>query len=85
MWPSYFAFAERYVKLTDKVTSIFSIVSSLFSLIAPFVLGPVIENHSEIMLNVEIGDFSIVIILFIIIMFVVKRSQRFPTLYTINH
>lgn len=84
MWPAIFTFAETYVKLTDKITAIFSFASAFFSFITPFIIGPLLEDQPQVLIIIEIAYFCSVVVLFAIIMVIIKRSQRFPIMYTIN-
>ena len=84
MYPSTFVCAETYIKLTDKITAIFSFASALFAFMSPFIIGPTLEKHPEVFMFIEISYFCSVIVIFAIIMIIVKRSQRFPIMYSIN-
>ena len=84
MWPATFTLAETYIRLTDKITAIFSFVSPIFTFITPLIIGPLIEKQPYVFMTTEISYFFSVIVIFAVIVIIVKRSQRFPIMYSVN-
>jgi fucose permease len=75
MWPAIFAFAEEYIKLTNVIGTIFCFASGIFPIISPFVLGD-IQDHPIVFIFVEIFYLSLSLLLFIIMLFIAKRSNK---------
>ena len=72
VFPAIFAFAEQYIKINDKISTILIFSSASLTLVTPFILGPLLENNTFILLEFEIVFFSASVILFTIILFVIK-------------
>ena len=75
VFPAIFAFAEEYIKINDKISTILIFSSASLNLFTPFILGPLLENNSFILLEFEIVFFSSAVILFVVILFVIKPVQ----------
>lgn len=72
VFPAIFAFAEQYIKVNDKISTILIFSSASLALFTPFILGPLLENNSFILLEFEIVFFSASVLLFVVILFVIK-------------
>ena len=53
MWTSIMLFAQDYINLTHKITSIFLIMMAITPLITPLIVGPYIEKFPQIFLITE--------------------------------
>ena len=84
MWSAIFTSAETYVKLTDKITALFAFSSDVFAMITTLIIGPLIEKQPQVLMTAEISYLCATAVIFVVIMLIVKRSQRFPIMYTIN-
>lgn len=67
LWPAWFSFTEKYLKLTDQVSSCFSFLFGVTSLIIPFVLGQLFEKYPVVLLIMEIAFLVISLVLFIVV------------------
>ncbi|XP_054166588.1 uncharacterized protein LOC128964054 [Oppia nitens] len=45
--PAYYAFAEKSIQLTDRVSALFTVFSSILLILSPLLLGPLIKDHTE--------------------------------------
>ncbi|CAG2120268.1 unnamed protein product, partial [Medioppia subpectinata] len=59
MWSSYFAFGEKYIKLTDKNNSVLCFSSALLGFVTPFIIGNLVEKHPEVFIYLEFGYFGL--------------------------
>ncbi|CAG2109152.1 unnamed protein product [Medioppia subpectinata] len=76
MWTSFWILAENCAKLDNTITSIFCITATVFNLVSPFVIGPLIEKHPEVFLYLEMAYLALTIFLFIILMIIVRMSRQ---------
>ena len=72
VFPAIFAFAEQNIKINDKISTILIFSSASLALFTPFILGPLLENNSFILLEFEIVFFSASVLMFAVILFVIK-------------
>ncbi|CAG2118202.1 unnamed protein product, partial [Medioppia subpectinata] len=55
MYPLYYSFTDKHLTFTNKISSIVSIASQCFPLMSPFLIGPLIEDHPHVLLDLEFG------------------------------
>ena len=84
MWSATYTLAENTIRLTDKITALFSFVCPILTFITPLIISPLIEKQPHVFMTAEISYFFATIVIFGFIMIIVKRSQRFPIMYSIN-
>jgi len=53
MWPGLLAFAERHLRLSDRVCSLYSFMSGTGSLIIPLVMGQSFEQYPNMLFVLE--------------------------------
>ncbi|CAG2104658.1 unnamed protein product, partial [Medioppia subpectinata] len=47
MWSTFFVFGEKYIKLTNKITSVLCFSTAVLTFVSPFIIGNLIERHAE--------------------------------------
>ena len=64
-WPAVFAFAERHLRLTDGVCSLFSCLSGAVSLVIPLVLGQTFHSWPLVLFYLEFAFLAVSLALYI--------------------
>ena len=75
MWPAILAFGDQYIKMTNKIGTIFYLSSGVTNIATSFILGPYIETNPIIFILLEVFYFIASLSLFIISLYYVKRSK----------
>ncbi|CAG2172181.1 unnamed protein product, partial [Oppiella nova] len=70
VFPAIFAFAEQYIKVNDKISTVLVFSSASLALFTPFILGPFLENNAFILIEYEIVFFTASVLLFVVILFI---------------
>ena len=75
LWPAWFSFTEKYLKLTDKVSSCFSFLFGVTSLLIPFVMGQLFERYPIVLLIIEVAFLCFSLVLFAVIKLWIARDE----------
>ncbi len=74
--PAIFSFISRYLIITDRIGTILVFSSTSITIFAPLVLGPYIEKFSPIYIITIVTNISISILLFIIILYIIRKTNK---------
>lgn len=75
LWPGMLAFTEQHLRLTDKVSSIFSFITGMFSLISPLIITLFIESHPNILFVVCAALASLSLTAFISVVVLIRLTR----------
>src|SRR5699024_4123643 len=78
MWAAVFAFAERHLRLTDRVCSLFSFLCGTVSLAIPLVLGQSFKANPLILFYLEFASIGASAILFGIVKTWIETDRKGP-------
>lgn len=76
MFAGIFAFTGQYLTLTDRLSTFFTLIRGLFTLFTPLVIGYFIEDYSMIFIIINLFYLISSLIIFISIVFLIKRYSR---------
>ncbi len=76
VFPAMFSFISQYLIITDRIGTILIFSSASITMFAPFVLGPYIEKFSPIYVISIATNISISILLFIIILYIIRKTKK---------
>ncbi|CAG2102988.1 unnamed protein product [Medioppia subpectinata] len=76
LWSAYLSLGEKFITLNNRITAIFSIAAGLLGLVSPFVIGPLIEQHPNIVMILTFVYFVLSIVVFTMLWCTSKQSQK---------
>jgi hypothetical protein len=76
VFPAIISFISQYLMITDRIGTILVFSSTSITMFAPLVLGTYIEKFSPIYVISIVTNISISILLFIIILYIIRKTKK---------
>lgn len=75
VWPSSLAFTERHLRLSDRVSSIYSFITGILSFVSPLIISQYITSYPTIIFTIGLGFGSLSIAAFIIVNLLIRFTS----------
>lgn len=75
-WAAVFAFAERHLRLTDRVCSLFSFLSGAVSLVIPLILGQTFRTWPLVLFYLEFAFLGVSLLLYVWVRIWIAADSR---------
>ncbi|CAG2103427.1 unnamed protein product [Medioppia subpectinata] len=75
MFAGIVTFTERYLNMTNQLSTLFMMIRSVFNLVTPIVVGRYLQNYTQIFIIFEFAYLGISLVMFSVIIFLIKNSR----------